>query len=102
MSASLNQTRRFAPLRLGTDKDEVDGRMVLKGVVFDVDGTLCRLFCFFSPSCFGFLGKWKVGVGGEEVDVSNWDGSELGGKRIGVRSRLDRWNKRGKSTGGRP
>lgn len=69
MSDSLNQTRRFAPLKLGNDKDEIDGRMVLKGVVFDVDGTLCRLFRFFSVSCFGFLGMRELKIADEEVDV---------------------------------
>ncbi|KAJ9624935.1 hypothetical protein H2203_004885 [Taxawa tesnikishii (nom. ined.)] len=40
MSAS-NPPRRFAPLSAAaTGKSEVDGRMVLKGIVFDMDGTL--------------------------------------------------------------
>ncbi|THV64990.1 HAD-like protein [Aureobasidium pullulans] len=35
--------RRFAPLSKGKGHDVVDGSMVLKGIVFDVDGTLCDL-----------------------------------------------------------
>ncbi|THX34989.1 HAD-like protein [Aureobasidium pullulans] len=34
--------RRFAPLSKGKGHDVVDGSMVLKGIVFDVDGTLCE------------------------------------------------------------
>lgn len=37
-----SQTRRFAPLKLGNTQDEAEGKLVLKGVVFDVDGTLCK------------------------------------------------------------
>lgn len=33
--------RQFAPLSKGIESDLIDGKMVLKGVVFDVDGTLC-------------------------------------------------------------
>jgi phosphoglycolate phosphatase-like HAD superfamily hydrolase len=35
-------TRRFAPLSKGKGHDAIDGNMVLKGIVFDVDGTLCE------------------------------------------------------------
>lgn len=41
MSAQKRVVRRFAPLAKGTEQDGTDGRMVLKGVIFDVDGTLC-------------------------------------------------------------
>lgn len=40
--ASLHPTRRFAPLSKGKGHDAIDGDMVLKGIVFDVDGTLCE------------------------------------------------------------
>jgi phosphoglycolate phosphatase-like HAD superfamily hydrolase len=39
---SSYSTRRFAPLSKGKDHDAIDGNMVLKGIVFDVDGTLCE------------------------------------------------------------
>jgi hypothetical protein len=41
MSSSY-PTRRFAPLSKGKGHDAIDGNMVLKGIVFDVDGTLCE------------------------------------------------------------
>lgn len=40
--ATPHPTRRFAPLSKGKDHDAIDGDMVLKGIVFDVDGTLCE------------------------------------------------------------
>ncbi|KAI5273356.1 HAD-like protein [Aureobasidium subglaciale] len=40
--ASPHPTRRFAPLSKGKGHDAIDGDMVLKGIVFDVDGTLCE------------------------------------------------------------
>ncbi|CAD0093127.1 unnamed protein product [Aureobasidium vineae] len=40
--ASSTSTRRFAPLNKGKGHDAIDGSMVLKGIVFDVDGTLCE------------------------------------------------------------
>jgi hypothetical protein len=39
---SQHPARRFAPLSKGKGHDVVDGSMVLKGIVFDVDGTLCE------------------------------------------------------------
>jgi phosphoglycolate phosphatase-like HAD superfamily hydrolase len=39
---SSHPTRRFAPLSKGKGHDAIDGNMVLKGIVFDVDGTLCE------------------------------------------------------------
>ncbi|KAI4716329.1 HAD-like protein [Aureobasidium sp. EXF-10727] len=41
-TASSTSTRRFAPLSKGKNHDAIDGSMVLKGIVFDVDGTLCE------------------------------------------------------------
>ncbi|KAG9838389.1 haloacid dehalogenase-like hydrolase, partial [Aureobasidium melanogenum] len=40
--ASSHATRRFAPLSKGKGHDAIDGDMVLKGIVFDMDGTLCE------------------------------------------------------------
>jgi hypothetical protein len=37
-----NPPRRFAPLAKGKGHDAIDGNMVLKGIVFDMDGTLCE------------------------------------------------------------
>jgi len=37
----LKEPRRFAPLRMEDDK-EAEGLPKLKGIVFDVDGTLCQ------------------------------------------------------------
>jgi hypothetical protein len=39
MTTKSKEPRRFAPLKEGADK-EVEGVPKLKGVVFDVDGTL--------------------------------------------------------------
>lgn len=44
--------RRFAPLDPARKK-EGDERPVLRGVVFDVDGTLCEFLKFFSLLVFG-------------------------------------------------
>ncbi|CAD0113007.1 unnamed protein product [Aureobasidium uvarum] len=40
--ANSTSTRRFAPLSKVKGHDAIDGNMVLKGIVFDVDGTLCE------------------------------------------------------------
>lgn len=44
--------RRFAPLDPAKRK-EGDDRPVLKGIVFDVDGTLCMYFLLYFGSWFG-------------------------------------------------
>lgn len=43
---ALGRPRRFAPLDPSKRKDG-DDRPVLKGVVFDVDGTLCMYYRSF-------------------------------------------------------
>jgi len=41
-----SQSRRFAPLNVSA---EADGAMRLRGIVFDMDGTLCKDFILPSP-----------------------------------------------------
>lgn len=52
---SSQAKRRFAPLSGSADESAGDdGAQKLRGIVFDMDGTLCRFSCS-SSSCFPFL-----------------------------------------------
>jgi hypothetical protein len=52
------EPRRFAPLGGGGD-NEVEGLPKLKGIVFDVDGTLWSVSIFVSLLLGGGFGKWS-------------------------------------------